>query len=277
MKKIFLFSLSLALPLLCGCANDKLANGCKVTDFDDEKVTMDYIDFLTDYEGYLDNVEVLDDIYAKQDYDQDQKPDRVLQYFMDDGEKMYALCFGNGKILEIGPFEDTMMQINLYASDLTGDGKNEIIFYGFHSYSDYPYENSEIAIWAPTRNKYKLLPITISQENDSYKAGYPVFIEKTDKEYEILITCEELGLAEKYQISKHDQKTFGDYYSDLQNGEKFLSSSTAWNISIEEGTPSTLTLYEDILYRLNTTLKIEMKWNGNQFEVLKTSILDERP
>ena len=77
MKKIFLFSLSLALPLLCGCANDNLANGCKVTDFDDEKVTMDYIDFLTDYEGYLDNVEVLDDIYAKQDYDQDQKPDRV--------------------------------------------------------------------------------------------------------------------------------------------------------------------------------------------------------
>lgn len=246
--------------------NSELSGGKRLSDFSDQIVNIGYVDFLIDYEGYLDNVKILEEEYANQDYDLDGKIDRILQYYLDNGNKIYAICFGNGNLLEIGPFEDSFTGIEVYAADLTGNGKNEIIFFGQHTGSTYPEEGSEIAIWTYEKNKYKKVKVTDTKDSNSYEVGYPIYIEKTNEDYEVLISCTELNLEKKYKIPEDEREEFDSYYVNLQKGEKILVNERAWSISIEEGEKTVLWLNEAALYRLPGTVKIKLEWNDNKFE-----------
>lgn len=257
-------------------ASKELSDGRNLSEFSDELSVMDYVDFLVEYEGYLDNVKDFGEEYKELDYDQDGKRDRILQYFLSDGGKMYAICFGNGKILEIGPFDDNMLTIKISAADLTGDGKNEIIFCGEHSYSTNPQSGSKIAVWTLVKNKYKRMSIAPEENYDKYEVSYPIFIEKIYKEYEILITSKELGLKEVYQISENSREEFDSYFRNLNINEKDQVFPIVWDILIESkenGEIPSLILYEDFLYRLYGTVEIKLRWNGNKFEVEKSKLI----
>lgn len=254
----------------------KLSDGRNLADFNDEITVMDYVDFLIEYEGYLDNVKDFGEEYNHLDYDQDKKQDRILQYFLNDGRKMYVICFGNRKILEIGPFDDNMLKIKINAADLTGNGKNEIIFCGEHAGSTLPQAGSEIAIWTLEKNKYKRMKIALEENHNNYEVGYPVFIEKTNKEYEIFVTCKELELEENYQIPLDSREEFDSYFGNLQISEKYQVSSRAWDVfvePIEEQKNPSLILYEDFLYRLSGTVEIKLRWDENEFKIEESKLI----
>lgn len=236
----------------------------------EEEVNIGFVDFLTDYEGYLDNVKLLEE-FQNQDYDGDQKADRVYQYFLENGKKMYEIRFGNGERIEVGPFDDIYTWIKLYTADLTGDGKNEIIFCGEHMNSTAPDSiGSEIAVWIHDNKEYKkaiLTPVGVEQE---YSEGYPIYVEKMDEEYKVLITCAELDLEEIYTIPLEDRETFDAYYTNLAN-EKWLMNERAWRVTVDEE-DGTLSLYESVFSRIACSVKIKLQWEKDGFKVIAAGI-----
>lgn len=68
--------------LACQKVKPKLMDGRTVSQFPEETTSMGYVDFLFDYEGYLDLVDVLQGEFIHRDFDGDGQEDRVLQYFL---------------------------------------------------------------------------------------------------------------------------------------------------------------------------------------------------
>ena len=68
--------------LACQKVKPKLMDGRTVSQFPEETTSMGYVDFLFDYEGYLDLVDVLQGEFVHRDFDGDGQEDRVLQYFL---------------------------------------------------------------------------------------------------------------------------------------------------------------------------------------------------
>ena len=110
------------------------------------------------------------------------------------------------------------------------------------------------------------------QTGMQYSAGYDIYIEKTEQEDIILVTCPELDLEEEYVLPENQREEFDSCYKDLKVGEKILSSSKAWKIAVDG---KDIFLYEAFLDRLTAAVEIKMQWKENTFEVMNTEILEE--
>lgn len=244
----------------------------KIANTKDEKINIGYDEALSEYEGYLDNVKLFEEGYKNQDYDGDGKTDRIFQYFRNDNKKVYTICFGNGDHLELGAFDDTFLGLEVWGADITGDGKNEIVFCGEHTGNTWIQSGSEIAIWRKDGSEYTRMNLPGKQTGMRYSAGYDIYIEKTEQEDIILVTCPELDLEEEYVLPENQREEFDSCYKDLKVGEKILSSSKAWKIAVDG---KDIFLYEAFLDRLTAAVEIKMQWKENTFEVMNTEILEE--
>lgn len=200
----------------------------KIANTKDEKINIGYDEALSEYEGYLDNVKLFEEDYKNQDYDGDGKTDRIFQHFRNDNKKVYTICFGNGDHLELGAFDDTFLGLEVWGADITGDGKNEIVFCGEHTGNTWIQSGSEIAIWRKDGSEYTRMNLPGKQTRMRYSAGYDIYIEKAEQENTILVTCPELGLEEEYVLPENQREEFDSCYKDLKVGERILSSSKAW-------------------------------------------------
>lgn len=279
------------LCLLTACGKEEyiLQDGRMLTDFKEEKINLDYLGALGEYEGYLDNVLLLEEKFSDKDYDEDGKNDRVLQYqipYMEEGtgtqsnKKMYAICFGNGNVLEIGPFDDVYTGIELYTEDLTGDGKNEIIFYGEHMSTNPGSWGSEIAAWTIDGSTYNRLNLFSKAEDEAYVAGgYPFYAESADGEYMISIICPELNYIERYEIPDEWQEEFDAYHrEEINKGNLELGESLrAWRVDFDLGKEKkALLLYIEVMWRPSIEVEVRLEWNGSEMEVVGTSIIQNK-
>lgn len=162
-----------------------------------------------DYTGYMDEHPQLVKNNPQYDYDGDGLMDRIYKEInKDNGESSFYVHFGNGNKLlltdrQYGFFYST------YAADLTGDGRNEIIFEQFSSstkadnlyfsiasYKDGAYEIMDIPYFHadPGRDEYGpmlYLPLIMSkQEADK------VSIYQPDSGYRDYITTEAIVTAD---------------------------------------------------------------------------------
>ena len=68
---------------------------------------------------------------------------------------MYAIIFGSGELLEIGPFESAWIGISILTEDFNADGMKDIVYIGQDMGSDYPESGSKIAVFMSENGTYK--------------------------------------------------------------------------------------------------------------------------
>lgn len=130
-------------------------------------------DFL-EYSGYLDESPWWDDVFREMDYDSDGKRDRVFRRMeeQDDGRFSYGIAFGDGTVLEFGPFEDPFQSISLDAADMDGDGSVELLYVGMHTGATNPLATSEIMMFRKTGEDFTRLDIPKPYQNEGEDSGF---------------------------------------------------------------------------------------------------------
>lgn len=240
-------------------------DGRDVSQFPEETTSVGYVDFLFDYEGYLDLVDVLQGEFVHRDFDGDGQEDRVLQYFLKDGRKMYAIIFGSGELLEIGPFESAWTGISILTEDFNVDGMKDIVYIGQDMGSDYPENGSKIAVFMSENGTYKNVEWT---ENQTTEVRFPVSCKKTNHKYEVNISSRCLNYEELYTIPVDEREVYNNYF--VEYGED--TSSMAWRAAVRD---KKLILYENLLYRLPEELKIELEWSDDRFSVCNVNLITQ--
>ncbi len=270
---------------LVSCGNKNITQQLPfLSEIEDKEVVLDYIEAITSYTGYLDNVSGLKDPFEQTDYDGDGLQDRVVQYVIDESTKSYYILFGNGEILELGTFSDVWLYITLLAADLTGDGNNEIIFCGEHSLSTGPETGSEIAVYSKEGETYKQLALPASEASwigSLYYTGYPIFGEVTDQENIITFSCPILGYEEGYIINNQEEldRFFAYNDKDLMKKEKTQLAFDAFHISLAESDRPQLVLHIGI-YKTGPYFETILEWDGEKFigtSMKCTSASEEEP
>ena len=255
--------------LSCQKVKPKLMDGRTVSQFPEETTSMGYVDLLFDYEGYLDLVDVLQGEFVHRDFDGDGQEDRVLQYFLQDGRKMYAIIFGSGELLEIGPFESAWIGISILTEDFNADGMKDIVYIGQDMGSDYPESGSKIAVFMSENGTYKNVEWT---EKQTTEIRFPVSCKKTDHKYEVNISSRCLNFEEFYTIPVDERKvydsSFVEYGEDTSKEENM-----AWRADVRD---QKLILYEKLFYRLPEELQIELEWSDDRFLVHNVKLISQK-
>lgn len=251
---------------------------------DDGKLKLSHNEKLN-YNGYLDAVkDWFGTEYELSDYDNDGLNDRVYREasYSDPGKKSMGLIpdkvsfridFGNGDRLELGTFDDAFLGIKIIGADLTGDGRNEIIFLGHHDAMTEPESYSEIGVFCKTGTEYRIMPLPAPVDDttgDKYLAGYPVYA-KNDTDSEIRLFADYANYEETIQIDRTD------YNRDVKYRDKDLISSYAWGTGTEEyDNKSALVLYQKIGERnyYKNNLKILLLWQEDEFKPIKMETVD---
>ncbi len=251
---------------LVGCGNkDEIQK--RLSKIVDEEVDLDIIEATLHYTGYMDNVSSMKKDYENIDYDGDGIQDRVVQYVTEEPAKYYYILFGNGEILELGPFLDIWMFSSFEAADLTGDGNNEIIFCGEHGASSGPERGSEIAVFGRVEGTYKPLELPASEPSwiqSLHYTGFPIFGEIDDQGNIITFSCPIVGYEEECIIKDENELKNFLVYHDMELGEKKQMAFDAYRISLEKSDKPQLVLDFGI-DKTDSCFKAVLEWDGEKF------------
>lgn len=114
--------------------------------------------------------------FENQDYDADGLYDDVYVTRTEDGT-LYTIQFGNGDILDLGPFEGYDIGFYIESADLDLDGNKEILYLGTHITITRPY--SEIILAKKENSEYstiEMMKYSNTEENSEWRIGADFYV-----------------------------------------------------------------------------------------------------
>lgn len=200
------------------------------------------------YQGYLDESAAWDNAWSDCDFDGDGAWDRVYRGVTEDAVS-YRIDFGAGGTLEIGEFEDPFIGLKLASADVTGDGRNEILFVGSHGASTDPFAMSEIALFEKVDDRYvrALLPcpesVAQSGNTGGYEVGFDIYAKREDGQTFHLMS-EDIGLDAVITLEEEVDEFYLDGFRD---GGTVLWGSLAYDADfIQHQGKECLMLYQNL-------------------------------
>lgn len=169
-----------------------------------------FSDYVLEYSGYLDDLSLdrysgeIREPFSGQDYDGDGLIDRLHRGLAvknaETAQEALRIDFGNGDRLELGSF-DAWIWPTLLTADLTGDGRNEIVFQGEDiSKGTAP---CECRVFKWTQSGYEELTPPYSpvhSNRGSRVLGFDVFVKEVLSEDEVRFYCPVLTYDEVVRV-----------------------------------------------------------------------------
>ncbi len=169
------------------------------------------------------------------DYDGDGKTDRVYRSAaQDEGYYQYQIEFAGGEVLKLEKPVSNIGYPRIDGVDVTGDGRNEIVFQVGYPTSTNPLACGELVVYEKQKGVYQPMKLPFEDGDESYQQMLSVTYSKTDGQA-VRVSVPGTDFTQIVPIESEDLWNGYQYSSTYTRGETMQHSICAYKIRNVDG------------------------------------------